>query len=798
MTDMGKYDTHGGYFSPQGYLRINEGGSHDENPNGGVQLGTDGQGIPNMLEENEPVYNDFVYSDNIRADAELLKKHNIPVKFAGKLFSEIADCFVDEASERPNDPVSNNGLNAMLVRLADAQEEQKQIQEQKELEEEIANLSPEEQAELERMLAGQETQPAAEQQMSPEEAMAMQQGVPQEGVPQEMTPEEVAMMQQQYAQPQVMAEGGFIRRFDTGTPGTVVADDGTPETVVSQDGHLPEGTSIPFDVNPETGDVTGGVLMRVNPETGELIDTIEPSRVVAFPGKTQAWVDAEVGPEGRAFKQKIKDGRREFAETAYGIIDDASLPLYFVPGIGEALAVKDAIHGAATGDYNEMMWSIPFFGAGKYARAGKKVANYKKKVAKAEAAAKQLERAKRRSNTAQGLFDEVKKKITDLSVKMADMTDPSEIKKAEQEMKALYEEYNKARSTVHAVAAEVVPAAINNGYRQSALWLARDPNKPVSKGRKIFNAAKAIGIGGGLVYGGSKLFGDIADNNNSSVSYGRISYDPFADDGNGYAHGGLIRRFDTGSPDGEIAVAAKPGANEKINGIASRYAGPMMNGLIGLYNTFQKPDKYTLPSYTPVMPYGRLALSNPIYRPVDENTTLNEILANEAGARRALLNSGAGSSTPQTLLAMNYGTAHKLGAARRLERQINNELYNNVVQQRNANAQTLGTFDNSLALQRAGILNSRQLLDMNNFLKLQQLNYASESGKYAAISSSLTDLAKGLSDIGNETYSRNSANSVNSYSQDESGNNEYDPKKKKTDGTATKRNGGFLRRYKGR
>lgn len=239
-------------------------------------------------------------------------------------------------------------------------------------------------------------------------------------------------------------------------------------------------------------------------------------------------------------------------------------------------------------------------------------------------------------------------------------------------------------------------------------------------------------------------------------------------------------------------------ANEKINGIASRYAGPMMNGLIGLYNTFQKPDKYTLPSYTPVMPYGRLALVNPAYNPMDENRAVNQVLANAAGTRRALLNSGAGTVTPQTLLAMNYGTGQNIGAARAQAQQYNNQLYNNVIQQRNANAQTLGTFDSSLALQRAGILNSRQLQDMNNFLKLQQLNYASESGKYAAISSSLTDLAKGLSDIGNETYSRNSANSVNSYSQDESGNNEYDQKKKKTDGTATKRNGGFLRRYKGR
>ena len=33
---MSKFDTHGGYFAPKDYTRINEGGSHEENPNGGV------------------------------------------------------------------------------------------------------------------------------------------------------------------------------------------------------------------------------------------------------------------------------------------------------------------------------------------------------------------------------------------------------------------------------------------------------------------------------------------------------------------------------------------------------------------------------------------------------------------------------------------------------------------------------------------------------------------------------------------------------------------------------------------
>lgn len=156
---MSKFDTHGDYFAPQGYMRVNAGGSHEENPNGGVQVGVDPEGVPNVLEEGEPVYNDYVYSDNIVADKDILEKNNIPTKYAGKLYSEIADIFVDEVAETPLDPIANNGLNSTLVRLADAQEEQKAIEQQKQLEEELAQMSPEELAELEALLSEQEQVP---------------------------------------------------------------------------------------------------------------------------------------------------------------------------------------------------------------------------------------------------------------------------------------------------------------------------------------------------------------------------------------------------------------------------------------------------------------------------------------------------------------------------------------------------------------------------------------------------------------------------------------------------------------
>lgn len=352
---MGKFDTHGGYFAPQGYMRVNAGGSHSENPNGGVQLGMDNQGIPNLLEENESVYNDFVYSDNIKANREMLRKYNIPEKFAGKLFSDIADKFVEEAEERPNDPISNNGLNAMLVRLADAQEEQKQLAEQKELEKEVKNLSPEEQELLLQQLSQQGV--PEEQQMPQEQPQMMEQPV-QQGMQEQMIAPE------QMQQP-VMANGGLLRKFDEGgqTPPVV----GYSPVAYDPQGVLAYQPPIPLNVNNEMQQAPeSGILL--NPETGvgyatqgyvapdgavQLYDTIQPSVSVAFPGKSQAWVDAEVGD--RSIKRKVTNGMNQFVKDAYAMYKDnpAAQIMTGIPGIA-----IDAVDNAVNGNYGDAASSV--------------------------------------------------------------------------------------------------------------------------------------------------------------------------------------------------------------------------------------------------------------------------------------------------------------------------------------------------------------------------------------------------------------------------------------------------------
>ncbi len=190
---MEEFNTHGGYFAPKDYTRINTGGSHDENPNGGVQYGTDGKGIPNLVEQGESIYDDFVYSDKIVADENVLSKYKIPNRYSGKRYSDIANSLVDEASERPNDPISNNGMNAMLLRLAEAQEEQKQIEKQKELEKIVSKLSPEELESLYNMLANENGLSQDNQQTEVPQPNTEQD---QQAVANEQYPQEEAMQQE--------------------------------------------------------------------------------------------------------------------------------------------------------------------------------------------------------------------------------------------------------------------------------------------------------------------------------------------------------------------------------------------------------------------------------------------------------------------------------------------------------------------------------------------------------------------------------------------------------------------------
>lgn len=113
--------THGAEWD-NGLRVIGNGGTHEENPMEGVPMGMDADGNPNLVEQGEVIFNDYVFSNRLFADGGLLESFNLPKSYDGHSFAAIAEKLGDESKERPNDPISKRGLLSSMSRLQQAQE----------------------------------------------------------------------------------------------------------------------------------------------------------------------------------------------------------------------------------------------------------------------------------------------------------------------------------------------------------------------------------------------------------------------------------------------------------------------------------------------------------------------------------------------------------------------------------------------------------------------------------------------------------------------------------------------------
>lgn len=528
---MSKFDTHGGYFAPKDYLRVNEGGSHEENPNGGVQIGVDPEGNPNLLEEGEPVYKDYVYSDNIEAEKEFLEQNNLPAKYAGKLYSKIADDLFSEAEERPLDPISRNGLEALLGRLADAQEGQKQAKEQRDLEDELANLSPEELDQLEAMLAQEEQGQMVPEQVPmetvPEQMMGPSEPMPVEGMP-------------------MMANGGNLFRL------------GGPDKEYWRPGGMWTGLrSFPSGFPASTS----GSLTYSN--------TGEDSTEVLNPAYVQD------------FGRKIR------------------VPNYSIGSNGNIIIKEHPI------DWSNYTW----------------------------------------------LSDPVAENVTVPNVELSD-----------------------------------------------------------------FN------------YDGLPI------ESASDVDLGEL---------------------------GVVDVPSVENQNDAGTNLLPtwpRYVGAIGSGLLGLYNAFQSPDRYTAPRYNPSLPEGRINLQNQTYNPVDQNMVANAQIAQGNATNRALRNSGLGPSSAAAILAADNNLTGNLGTGFLQTWDANNQRRNAVIAANNQAEAQRAQFDYTVDAARKDALNRAALYNSQNDLMVQRLNNQAEADKYTAISNQISNGLQALSGIGQENFAMNQIN----------------------------------------
>lgn len=882
---MSKFDTHGGYFAPKDYLKVNEGGSHEENPNGGVQIGVDPEGNPNLLEEGEPVYKDYVYSDNITAEKEFLEQNHLPGKYDGKLYSKIADDILSEAEERPLDPISRNGLEALLGRLADAQEGQKQAKEQKDLEDELANLSPEELDQLEAMLA-QEQSVGTDNPMYGEGPVGKQ-GEP--GIPPEQ------MVGPAEPMPMMRCGGTLLRKFDGGGPLTEEQRQAIIEQGPLMDG---DGVRVPslleIALGPDNKIVQGINSIhdayddwRNNSTVGRVVDALIPSDATqAFAplgrigkvGKaaySAADIETQVAKWSSEYNaaQKAYDAARKVVKTgkdaagnavasdvAKAALEQAKKALNLAKGefrrwsgmsSSSAKAASSAASAteqaakpveAATETAAEdapSVWKAlanPLYGAGK--QTAKALSGKSGLVRYPAVAAAQLGQW----GSGYAMYGGVDKALDTWKSPFAG--EPSYEGDEQPELDFGDWEYargGKLNKFDGGGWAEFLkrladygysknPAAVAGKYaidRRADVWggrtardieadkayqdftnyvIANSNNADVRNYLRALDAGVAEGTpllfdGDNLVNGWEKLFRDrrtdgdlgIYHLNPDNIDFSNrfvtaVSPDvpagftplqsadtrrvPFTEAFPGqYLADTMYRRYAARQRAGLV-----PGQEQSVSGGADdedgdtydgnpgllptfpRYAGAVGSGLLGLYNVFQSPDRYTQIRLNPQLPEGRINLQNQVYNPVDQNMIANSISAQGNATTRALRNSGLGPSSASAILAADNNTTGNLGTGFLQTWDANNQRRNAVIAANNQAEAQRANFDWTVDAARKQILNDTAYRNAYNDLMTQRLNYAAEGDKYQAISNQISNGLQALSGIGKENFAMNQIN----------------------------------------
>lgn len=104
-----------------GVTVIGNGGTHEESPYEGVQMGVDPQGIPNLVEEGEVIWNDYVFSNRIPVPNAVRSKYKLRGA-KDMTFADAAKKVSKESEEMPNDNITQRGLQDIMSKLAYEQE----------------------------------------------------------------------------------------------------------------------------------------------------------------------------------------------------------------------------------------------------------------------------------------------------------------------------------------------------------------------------------------------------------------------------------------------------------------------------------------------------------------------------------------------------------------------------------------------------------------------------------------------------------------------------------------------------
>lgn len=204
------YSMGGRAFADGGQLtQFTEGGTHEQNPLGGIPQGFAPDGKLNLVEQGETKLNaaDYVFSDQIKVSKETASLYGLPNSAVGKTFADASKKANRPNSRRENDTIEQVAIQRDLENLMQAQEQQKETEKQAaiaEMQAKYPDVQVVDQAAMQQ--ADAEMQAGMQQPMMDEAAMMQQQQqmAPPAQAPQELDPAMMAQMQQQG----MMSHGG--------------------------------------------------------------------------------------------------------------------------------------------------------------------------------------------------------------------------------------------------------------------------------------------------------------------------------------------------------------------------------------------------------------------------------------------------------------------------------------------------------------------------------------------------------------------------------------------------------------
>ena len=192
----------GGLMNPYGINVFNNGKLHSQNKYGGVPVSIAEDGKPNLVEEGEVLYDDYVYSNRIKINDTIRRR--LKLKDSTKTFADAAKEVKERGDDRPNDPVTEKTIKAQMQFLKSEQDKKKEQQEEREQQKMMAQMNEQQLQAMQEQQMNEEAD-AYEQQMA-EEQMAQQE---QQMVNPQM--QEQMMAQQQQPQQQMFANGGNLK-----------------------------------------------------------------------------------------------------------------------------------------------------------------------------------------------------------------------------------------------------------------------------------------------------------------------------------------------------------------------------------------------------------------------------------------------------------------------------------------------------------------------------------------------------------------------------------------------------------